>query len=213
MIGDDRVALLDLENLGMVKLRPRPLRTRLEALLTACGDIHHAAAAYALPDDDTRDPTASVLAELRVAPLRVRPGPDAAELALLAHARHVHAEGGRIFLAASADGRFAELAALGRIELLVWDGQSVATKLAAVAHTIQYLPRPTGTPLTSSADPCPANQASAAPADAALANASPRENSPGLARHVLTALAAGAGIALGNRIADALLPRRTPRPR
>jgi hypothetical protein len=137
VIADDRILLLDLENLGTELLRPRPLRARLEALLAVAGVIHHAIAAYALPD---ADPVASLLAELRIAPLRVPPGPDAAELALLAHARYVHAEGGRIFLVGSADGRFAELAGLGRVELLVWDGQPVATKLAA--PSARRWPRP-----------------------------------------------------------------------
>ena len=74
MNADDRILLLDLENLGSARLRPRPLRSRLEALLNAAGDIHHAVAAYALPDAAEADPLASVLAELRVAPLRVTPG-------------------------------------------------------------------------------------------------------------------------------------------
>ncbi|ONI88169.1 hypothetical protein ALI144C_06795 [Actinosynnema sp. ALI-1.44] len=82
----------------------------MEALLGAAGARHHAVAAYAVAEGES-DPIASVL--------RVLPGPDAAELALLAHARHAHAHGGRIFVVGSADGRFAELVALGRLELLV----------------------------------------------------------------------------------------------
>ena len=90
MNADDRILLLDLENLGTVRLRPRPLRARLETLLAAAGEIHHAVAAYALSAEETSDPLASLLAELRIAPLRVPTGTDAAELALLAPARHVH---------------------------------------------------------------------------------------------------------------------------
>lgn len=53
------------------------------------------------------------LAELGIAPLRVTPGPDAAELVLLAHVRRVHDSlGCRSFLVASADRRFAALAKL-----------------------------------------------------------------------------------------------------
>ncbi|MET9265279.1 hypothetical protein [Amycolatopsis sp. NPDC004079] len=210
MIADDRVALLDLENLGMVKLRPRTLRTRLESLLAACGDIDHAVASYAVAAGEAHDPAASVLAELRIAPLRVPPGPDAAELALLAHARHVHAEGGRIFVVASADGRFAELAALGRVELLVWEGQPVATKLAGVAHSIRRLRRPTGAPL---ADPAELVRSGPEPEPPEPAWPRPQSDRPGLARHLLVAVATGAGIALGNRIAETLLPGRTHRPR
>lgn len=56
MNADDRILLLDLENLGIVRLRPRPLRARLETLLAAAGEIHHAVAADALPADDDSDP-------------------------------------------------------------------------------------------------------------------------------------------------------------
>ncbi|MBE8523085.1 hypothetical protein ILP97_37295 [Amycolatopsis sp. H6(2020)] len=44
MNADDRTFLLDLENLGSVQLRPRSLRARLEALLQAAGEHHHAVA-------------------------------------------------------------------------------------------------------------------------------------------------------------------------
>jgi hypothetical protein len=124
------VGKLDLENLDTRWLRPRPFRTRVQALINAAdaaGPVHHAVAAYAVPPETDDGPLASLLAQLRIAPLRVPPGPDAAELALLAHARHVHSAGGRIFLVGSADGRFDELATLGRVELLVWHGQPVAT--------------------------------------------------------------------------------------
>ncbi|ASO20789.1 hypothetical protein AHOG_15815 [Actinoalloteichus hoggarensis] len=121
MNADDKTLLLDLENLGSVTLRPRPLRVRLEALLAAAGDHHHAVAAYAVADG-TPDALSSVLAELRIAPLRVAHEPNAAELALIAHAEHVHAEGGRVFLVGSADGRLADLVSLGRVEVLVWEG-------------------------------------------------------------------------------------------
>lgn len=47
--------------------------------------------------------------------------------------------------AADADGRFAELAGLGRVELLVWDGQPTATRLADLAHHVHRITRPTGT--------------------------------------------------------------------
>ena len=52
------------------------------------------------------DPVASILAELGVAPLRVPPGQNAAELVLLEHARRLHAHGGcREFLVSSGDLR------------------------------------------------------------------------------------------------------------
>lgn len=204
MNADDRTLLLDLENLGTVRLRPRPLRTRLEALLVAAGEIHHAVAAYGLPDGADDDPLASLLAELRIAPLRVLPGVNAAELALLAHARYVHAAGGRIFLVGSADGRFAQLAALGRVELLVWDGQPVATRLVEVAHHLHRIARPTGTPTRDTTE-----QEQPEPDDIPVAAATAtRPCRRELAARLLTAVATGLGVALGNAITDRLLSRR-----
>lgn len=204
MNADDRILLLDLENLGTVRLRPRPLRARLETLLAAAGEIHHAVAAYALPTDDDSDPVVSLLAELRIAPLRVPPGADAAELALLAHARHVHAEGCRNFLVGSADGRFAELAGLGRVELLVWDGQPVATRLVDVARHVHRITRPSGTPAdestgqdepdTGDTPAVPDPPAGAGPGGAVMAR-------------FLTGVATGVGIAVGHRLLDILLRR------
>ena len=205
MNADDRVLLLDLENLGTVRLRPRPLRVRLETLLATAGEIHHAVAAYAQPAGEDGDPPASILAELRIAPLRVPPGADAAELALLAHARHVHAEGGRNFLVGSADGRFVQLAALGRVELLVWDGQPVATRLVDVAHHVHRIARPTGTPAEDAAghhEPEP-DQATTVPGAAA-------DSGPGggaVPGRFLAGVATGVGIAVGHRLPDILVPR------
>ncbi|RLK58427.1 hypothetical protein [Actinokineospora cianjurensis] len=208
MIADDRTLLLDLENLGSATLKPRPLRARLETLLSAAGEHHHAIAAYAVTEGEP-DPIVSVLAELRVAPLRVRPGPDAAELALLAHARHVHAEGGRIFLVGSADGRFADLAALGRVELLVWEGQPVATKLTDVVHATHRVPRPTCTPVE---DPPTVHHAEPEPVSdpgASIAAARPPDHPrQALAGWVVTGLVGGFTVAVGQRLLDLLAPRR-----
>ena len=72
MNAEDRTLLLDLENIGTIRLRPHLLRARLETLLAAAGEIHHAVTAYAAPPDEAQaDPLASLLAELRIAPLRV----------------------------------------------------------------------------------------------------------------------------------------------
>jgi hypothetical protein len=198
--AEDRILLLDLENLGAVRRRPRPLRAQLEALLAAAGEIHHAVAAYGLPNGADADSLASLLAELRIAPLRVPPGADAAELALLAHARHVHAAGGRTFLVGSADGRFAQLAALGRVELLVWDGQPVATRLADVAHHLHRIARPTGTPTGDATE-----QDQPGPED--LPATAIRPCGGEFVARLLAAVATGFGIALGNAVTVRLLRR------
>lgn len=213
--ADHRVLLLDLENLGVARLRPGALRARLGALLAAAGEVHHVVAAYALADDEGVDPLASLLAELRIAPLRVAPGPDAAELALIAHARHVHAGGGRVFLVGSADGRFAELGALGRVELLVWEGQPVATRLTEVAHALHRLARPVG-PWTGAGDAehpdpdagAPPEAVGVVPAAAVRSRASGRH----LAERLLAAAVTGLAVAAGQRLLDRLFPVRCPGP-
>jgi hypothetical protein len=202
MNADDRILLLDLENLGTRWLRQRPFRARLNALLAAADPVHHAVAAYAVSPDADDGPLASLLAELRIAPMPVQPGPDAAELALLAHARRVHIEGGRSFVVGSADGRFAELASLGRVELLVWDGQPVAAKLADVVHHIHRLPRPTGAPDDIKAPEVPeSDQATASPPRDAPR---PRRHRA-LAERLLVAVATGVGVALGNAVTEQVL--------
>ncbi|WNV86687.1 hypothetical protein [Umezawaea sp. Da 62-37] len=207
MISEDRVLLLDLENLGATQLRPRPLRARLETLLAAAGTIHHAVAAYARPDTLDGDPLASQLAQLRIAPLRVAPGPDAAELALLAHAHRVHADGIRTFLVGSADGRFAELARLGRVELLVWNEQPVATKLADVVHHVHRLSRPTGAAAEEPVDREQPEPDFPPPGAPIPAPADPRHTGTSHAARLLAAFTTGIGIAAGQRFLDALLTR------
>jgi hypothetical protein len=199
----DRILLLDVENLGMVRMRPHLLRARLEAILAAAGEIHHAVASYSLPDG-AEDPLASLLAELRIAPLPVPPGANAAELALLAHAQHVHTAGGRIFIVGSADGRFAQLAELGRVELIVWDGQPVATRLAEVAYHLRRVARRTVTP----ADNATGQEEPEPEGVSAVTATAGRPCHSELAVRLLGALVTGAGIALGTAIIDRLLRRR-----
>ena len=92
---------------------------------------------------------------------------------MIAHARHVHAYGAHSFLVGSAAGRFAELTTLGRLELLVWEGQPVSIKLADVVHALHRLPRPSGTPTDAPAasdhlepEPMPDLPTTASPATA-----------------------------------------------
>lgn len=144
--ADTRMLLIDLENMVGTGPRERPLRARVGALLAAVGPVHHAVAGYTTTEV-RQDVVASILAELGVAPLRTAPGPDAAELVLLAHARRVHdALGCRRFLVASADRRFAELAetGLGRLDVLAWEGQPVAGRLTDSAHQVRRIPKTTG---------------------------------------------------------------------
>ncbi|MBW4720503.1 hypothetical protein [Saccharothrix obliqua] len=143
-MSDAKVLLIDVENVvGPVNPSPQLVRARVAALLHAAGPLHHVMAGYSRTDP-ANDATVSVLAEMGVAARVVPPGNDAAEKALLEHARYAHERGHRSFAVASADHRFTALRELGTFEVLVWQDQEVALKLDAAADAVHRLPRPTG---------------------------------------------------------------------
>ncbi|GAB3214214.1 hypothetical protein GCM10027294_52720 [Marinactinospora endophytica] len=188
MRADDRVLLIDVEN--VLGSRPRNAGERLAALLADVGPLHHAVAGYAA-HDPAGDLLASVLAELGIAPLRVLAGADAADRGLIAHARYVHDQGGRNFVVASADGRFAEVAALGRLEVLVRAYQPVAARLAKAANRIRRLGEDSGESARGFAPRLAVRDAAAAP--------------------LIAGVAAGATAALGHRLLNVLLPSNKQR--
>lgn len=202
MLPTDRLVLIDLENVVGFRAKPRTLRARVTALLDAAGPRHHAVAAYAA-DDGQDDPTASALAALGVAPLRVPPGPDATETALLAHARRMRAEGCVLFTVCSSDHAFAILAdtEAARVEVLIWQGQPVSAKLTQAVDHVRRLPRPGASPdkpqtreaVTEDADPVPRQHT--------------RSGGQPLSS-LTTGLLTGIGISLGHRLIDALLFHR-----
>jgi len=221
MQPDDRVLLIDMENtVGSVRPRPAVVRARVRALQAAAGRVHHVVACYSAANP-AADVVVSVLAELGVAPWPVPPGTDAAETALLQHARYVADRGGRIFVVASGDHRFAALANRGRLELLAWDGQKIAKKLEQAAADLRRIPipkldldaEPNTTTLEEPAIPEPVNPSSHP--EPTNNDRSDPEPAPTTAHHhpnrelatkLATAIAIGAGIAIGQRLMDTLLP-------
>lgn len=190
-----RVLLIDSENFfGAISPRPRLLRARLTALLTAAGPVHHAVAAFATTSE-TGDPLASILAEHRVASLTVAPSPDAAEDALFAHARRVHDSLGRCcWLVASADHRLAALAGLGRIDVLAWEGQPVADRLTNVAHATHRFPRSdSATDAFPEPIPTPSSR---------------QRRCPDVLRAAGYAVLSGIGVAIGQHLTVSVLGRR-----
>lgn len=141
-VADERVLLIDVENVvGPVAPGPEVIRGRVRALIEAAGEPHHVLACYA-PEDPQADRTVSVLAEMRVATWQVGKATDAADHALLQHARYLRERGFTTFVVASADGMFAALAELGRLEVLVWERQSPSQRLVTAAHAVQRLRLP-----------------------------------------------------------------------
>ncbi len=94
-VADDRVLLIDVENaVGPVAPGAGVVRSRVRALIDAAGEPHHVLACYA-PQDPQADRTVSVLAEMGVATWQVAKGVDAADHALIQHARYLQAAGSR----------------------------------------------------------------------------------------------------------------------
>lgn len=141
--ASDRVLLIDLENaVGTIHVRSRILRAKVHALLQAVGPVHHALASYAQADP-VGDTVVSVLAELGVAAWRVEQHDNAAEFALISHARYAYQQGCRTFAVASADRAFTALADLGAFDVLAWEGQQVSAKLEDRAQSVIRVARPT----------------------------------------------------------------------
>ncbi|MGZ3146297.1 hypothetical protein ACVDFE_30755 [Lentzea chajnantorensis] len=105
-------------------------------------------AGYSHPDTH-EDLTLSVLAELGIAACRVPQHANAAEHALLRHARYAHQQGCRSFAVASADRAFTALADYGEFDVLIWEGQPVAARLEACAHRVVRVPRPVLAPVAA----------------------------------------------------------------
>ncbi|WP_157434230.1 hypothetical protein [Actinoalloteichus sp. GBA129-24] len=165
-------------------------------------------AAYATDglDDDS---TASTLASLGVAPLLALPGPDAAETMLLVHARRMQAEGCVLFTVCSGDHAFAALtdSEVARVEVLVWEGQPVSTKLAEAAGNVRTLPRPGA---VTSASRAPAHLTAPADPDPDP-DPMPRQHIRHISAKlpdVVTGFFIGVGIAVGHRLTSLLFPSR-----
>lgn len=200
------VLLVDAENvIGPSKPRLPLVRARVQALLAAAGPVDHAVACFSQswPADDS---VTSALIELGVVPWAVPACPDAAELALIGHARYLATRGRPWrFLVASGDHRLAEIGEYGELHVLVWDGHPLAGRLTSTAAAVHRLSRPT----LGTAQPDPVNLTTAtttADNGAAKAAAAPPAREWGT--RLATAILTGVGIGLGQRLVDAALARR-----
>ncbi|GAB2994264.1 hypothetical protein [Saccharothrix stipae] len=205
MDAAQRVLLIDIENaVGSVNPRPDLVRARVGALVRAAGSVHPVLACYSQSDPNS-DAIVSVLAEMGIPTWLVTPGTDAAETALLSHARYVHARGCRAFSVASADHQFTALAELGEFDVIAWTGQKVSGRLHATARQVRRVPRPSGAavgPSTRTVPVTPVDQNEGrAPNGQSEALFAPRGH------RLVAALAIGVGIALGNALVDRLVVR------
>ncbi|WP_433268179.1 hypothetical protein ACQPZF_03570 [Actinosynnema sp. CS-041913] len=212
-MSETKVLLIDVENVvGPVNPSPELVRARVGALLEAAGPVHHVMAGYSR-DDSAKDCVVSVLAEMGVPTWVVPRGTDAAEKALLTHARYAHDRGCRSFVVASGDHRFTELKALGAFEVLVWQEQKVAVKLNAAARAVRRVPRPaangspTSTPFPHVArPPLEPRRDSATLVETVDQDRGPSRSHTRLPmRQVINALTTGAGIAVTHLLIEHLV--------
>ncbi|WP_030019393.1 hypothetical protein [Streptomyces monomycini] len=172
------VLLIDVENVIGANAQPATATARMDAMLRHTGPLDQTIAACAR--GRIRPGVASGLQQRGVRLLLVDAGKNAADRLLLVQAHAAAAAGTRRFVIASADAAFAALAPLGRVEILVWEGQPVAKTLSK-AGAVRRLPRirhlsvpgPSEPALRLGADTAPAPHAAAA--DTAAASAAPSQ--------------------------------------
>ncbi len=191
--------------------RPEVVRARVRSLIRAAGQVHHVMACYG-QDDPANDTIVSVLAELGVPSWLVPSGPDAAESALLAHARYAHNRGCRTFSVASADHQFEALAELGEVDVIAWKDQPVSGRLCKIARQVRRVPRPSVPAGTCASDmaaasslPEPVLTAQTHPSSPPRTPSAPSRHAQRLGRKAVAPLLTGMGIAVGHLLAARLL--------
>ncbi len=176
----DVVLLIDIENIVGQKAKPNLMAARVGVLIRQAGPGAWAVAACA--KDRITVPSTHVLQAHNVTLLTVGAAKDAADEALLAEAQRLAHQGCRRFVVASNDSRFAQLADLGTLEIVVWETQKMRPVYAARASRIHRLQCPPATTagITGSAptaapqpEPSPALATSSSPSPAASQRAKP----------------------------------------
>ncbi|MCA1194495.1 hypothetical protein [Saccharopolyspora sp. 6V] len=134
--------LIDVENvIGGKAPRDDVIRARVSALLAAVPGAS-AVAFFARHGDAEDERMSRTFRDLGVTTVLVDREPDAADNAILAHARTLSDRGHERFVVASADGALARIADLGALRVLAWKHQPVARQLRSAATEITLLDRP-----------------------------------------------------------------------
>ncbi len=139
----DVVLLIDVENIVGQKAKPNLMAARVGVLIRLAGPGARVVAACA--KDRITVPSTHVLHAHNVTLLTVGATKDAADEALLAEAQRLAHQGCRRFVVASNDSRFAQLADLGTLEIVVWKTQRTRPVYAARASRIHRLQCPPAT--------------------------------------------------------------------
>lgn len=136
----DVVLLIDIENIIGQKAKPNLMAARVGVLIRQAGPGARVVAACA--KSRITVPSTHVLHAHNVTLLTVGATKDAADEALLAEAQRLAYQGCRRFVVASNDSRFAQLADLGTLEIVVWETQKTRPVYAARASRIHRLQCP-----------------------------------------------------------------------
>lgn len=135
----DAVLLIDLENMIGANARPGTLAAKLDALTTPVGIGVPAVAACA--GNRITPAGKQALKDRKIKLLTVGGDKDAADKALLDEAGKLARSGCTRFLVASHDGRFAQLAELGQMEIIAWANAEIAKKYTCQAATAKLFAR------------------------------------------------------------------------
>lgn len=176
----DAVLLIDLENMVGDRAKPPGLAAKVDALTTKAGPGVPAVAACAA--SRITQPGARALQDRGIELLRTAETKDAADHALIDEARRRAGNGCRRFIVASSDNRFAALADLGTLEIILWKAQKSATKYTRRAAKVHRVARPdtaAAPPATAAASPRNAETAArTTPAKTAPAKTAPARPVP-----------------------------------
>lgn len=142
------VLLVDLENMVGQKAKPGIVAARMRVLIDRAGPGVKVVAACA--NDRITPAGARVLHEHDVALITVDGSKDAADEALLAEAQRMARDGYRRFAVASNDSRFARLADLGDLEILIWAPQKPRKNYTARASEVHRLAIPAASVISQS---------------------------------------------------------------
>lgn len=132
--GGRSALLIDLENICQGSRRRERVLAQLRHLLLFAGPVDEVVAFAATP---VLARQAALLAAAGIPAVGVHPGPDAADKALVAHAKQLAAAGTTRFVVASADHYFARVAQLGQLRVISTPDHPVSKVLAAAAHDVR----------------------------------------------------------------------------
>jgi hypothetical protein len=155
------VLLVDLENMVGQKAKPGIVTARMQVLIRRAGPGVKVVAACAR--SRITPASAQVLHANDVDLLTVDGSKDAADEALLAEAQRMANDGCQRFVVASNDSRFARLADLGDLEIVIWQTQKPRKDYTARASHIHRLPIPAASAVSHTDTPAKAKPAKICP--------------------------------------------------